>query len=230
MSNLIRYNEVIRYSRINENIPSCDIANICIWEENEFRRCLGISFYKILKNDVISYSGVDKWVNEPYSQGAIVDYEGVIYQAMVNTSLSPESNVDWKLAPKFNDADYEAFWCKYLAPYLANVIIKASLPRMHSYLTAIGIQKRNSRDSEPVNDKEYAIIQRSYENEIDVIYGLMLDFVANDDTGKFGEFGIKKEVCGKCKKDNSNCSCNKKRSRYFFGITDDDYYGSSKYN
>jgi len=230
MSNLITYGEVIRYARVSDHVPSCDIANICIWEENEFRRCLGQGFYDILKAELEDYSNVAKWIDGSYDATDKVSYEGVVCIANVNTSDSPENKVDWSLAPKFTTAAYEQFWCKYLAPYLSNVIMKASLPRMHSYVTAIGIQKRNARDSEAVNEKEYAILQRSYENEIEVIYNLMTDFVANDNSGLFDEFGIKKDICGKCKVERSGCKCNKSRGRYYFGKTENTIFDEHGYS
>lgn len=220
MKQLISYREVLKYSRVNDKVPVCDIADICTWEENEFRRCLGMDFHKDLVNDLVDYSAVEEWENQAYLKGDTVSFEGLIYVAKVNTSNNPFSN-DWELAPKFTDSDYEYFWCRYLGAYLGNVIMKASIPSMHSYITASGLQKRNTRDSEAVGEKEYFIRQRAFDTTIEVTYNNMLDYVANDTTEKFVNFGIKADKCGRCGEDKKNgCKCNKSRSRYYFGRTD----------
>lgn len=226
MRPLISEREVLRYARINDKTATCDIAFICTWEENEFRRCLGMDFFNDLKADLEDYTNVTEWVNGSYNTGDLVSFEGLIYVAKVNTSNNPMSN-DWELAPKFSDSEYEYFWCRYLGPYLANVIMKASIPSMHVYVTASGLQKRNTRDSEAASEAEYHIRQRAFDNTIEVTYNLMLDFVANDTSGKFANFGLKKDICGKCNMQKPNdCKCNKSRNRYYFGETENvDYHG-----
>lgn len=220
MEALITYREVLKYARVNDKIATCDIADICTWEENEFRGCLGLDFQKDLQNTLEDYSGVAEWEDQQYSAGVNVSFEGLIYRSKVITTNNPLST-DWELAPKFSDTDYEYFWCRYLGAYLASVIMKASLPTMHAYITASGPQKRNTRDSEPLSKDEYYILQRSFETNIEVLYSLMQDYVTNDETGKFENFGIKAELCGKCRKHkNDGCKCNKKRSGYFFGATE----------
>lgn len=155
------------------------IPFIAVREEKLFLKCMGMDFYKALMADKVKYAmtagtGITVYVNyqetsPAHSAGAVVLYKNRLYKAKaaVTTQL-PTDQGYWALAPRFETADYNYLWERYLKIILAMTISNETLfYRVVSDSPMGVVQKFEEGKSKPLDVKSVARVKQEYVTDID---------------------------------------------------------------
>lgn len=131
---------------------------IIMKEEKLFRECLGMPWYHDLIKEKIRYpEGTYEEFDEskPYKVGDIVLEKGMLYECIMDTEdESPGNTKFWKPAPKFNNDKYQYVWSRYLKFIIAFYVVHTSTVTHAIRQTAIGLQRKNSKNSRAANLQE----------------------------------------------------------------------------
>ena len=161
------------------------------------------------------YSGTSEYnADTVYEAGEIVQYGGLYYVALRQTSAQPPAYEDWALAPKFTGdcaADFDSLWCDYLAPWLSFVVLSERFPYIITQLGDQGMtyggRKYNIQDEKLMGKLEKAIF-RDRENA----YQMLVSFLGEDENKTktcYGEWkgypDTETDTCGCGGKGCDNC-------------------------
>jgi hypothetical protein len=167
---LLTPKEIVRFTRIADTFPLCDLQTIFKIEIKEFRECLGVDFYEYLKVNVVKYDYTSYEKNKTYNIGEYVVHNGIIYQAIVQTSSIPTTITDWTLAPKFNSECLEYLWCNYLGELLAWSVLKNRLPYISTKIEGKGLLKKFDDYSRPAEYEDLKILNYSIDRDIAITF------------------------------------------------------------
>ncbi len=114
--------EVIQNSPLNKEFPIDKVAGYVDIREAFLKDCFGCEFLEILADDLAEVP--DQEYTEfvygiSYLLGTYMVYNGVPYQANVDTASIPGTSPDWTLFKKFTNDIYNELWDTYLKQYLA---------------------------------------------------------------------------------------------------------------
>lgn len=210
---LLREREAIILSRIpKHDFPPADIADIFNIEMAERRNCLGEDFYDALLADLVDYSAVESFVKgTAYTTGQVVEYKGIYYKAVSNTSNEPTVATDWDYAPKFTTAIYEEFWCKFLGRYLALIAVRNSMAPTARKLTGAGVIKVEGDNFTSAKDNEIVGLYNHTDALITLVYDNLHSWVLEKKEGGETAFDTYKRIL----EDESSCTLCQNESQYY---------------
>ena len=111
--------EVIKYTNLGADFPSCDIGDISTIVLDVFRKKLGSDFYAYILEGLADYTYTNYIEGAQYQKDDVVTYNGILWQAtQITTDIAGNPN-SWELAPKFTNSCLNDLWCDYLAKYLS---------------------------------------------------------------------------------------------------------------
>ena len=160
------------FTGIGKDFPVLSLIDIRKIEEKEFLDCLGIPFYNDLIAALASYTYASYSDVTAYVVGNVVEYQGVLYINIVNsTGVIPTNTVNWKPATLFDSgnscgSEYENFYCNYLGAYLSNCILLRRLPFIHNKIKGEGVISKFGNDYQAVSNRSYEEIKGAIRNEI----------------------------------------------------------------
>lgn len=194
---LLNQFEIIKYTGIRQDTPLCAFNLIFQIEYKEFRKCLGISFYEELKEDLITHVYTTFKSGTNYTVGQKVTFQGVIYEAINATTQAPIYATDWKEVKKFNKECFNKLWCNFLATYLAWRVLREHQPYLESL---IGEEKGKAQ-----YDREIVAIDNSANNTLN---NLVFWVKSKNTEGCFDKMkSIANTCCGGCGCEVAECSC-----------------------
>ena len=202
MQSLITNSEIKQFMGLDHDLEICSDAQRFRYEHKEFKDCLGSTFYSTLKTALATYDDYSTYLDATtYAINDVVEYNGTLYIAKVETVGVPPSNItNWKSAPKFDAAatcDYEEFYCHYLGPYLAHCIVRARLPYLRSILTNEGLVQVDKEGLQKASKDAYATLADRISTDIDLLYGMLVTYIKdNNSTGCFDTSLIITNDCG----------------------------------
>ena len=191
MDSLLTNDEIREFLGLDHKLEVCSDAQRFRYEHKEFKDCFGSSFYNQLKTSLAVYNDYSTYLDATsYAQDDVVEYSGKLYVALKATTGVPPSNItNWKPAPKFDSGaeyDYEKFYCTYLGPYLAHVVVRARLPYLRSKLTGDGLIQVNKDGYENASQNSYKALSDRLSTDIDLLYDMVVDYMKdNNSDGKF---------------------------------------------
>lgn len=212
---LLRPHEVVYYSGISKEFPTCDLRMLASVEEHEFNECLGAAFYDVLKEDLIDYSGTSQYNNSTvYSIGSVVIYSGIIYISTAETLGNvPTNPAFWELAPKFETECYNELWCRYLAEYLSLRVIFDRIPYIHNQIKASGVVRLKGDSFDTVDTRGLETLQKGILRSIERVFSNMDKWMRKQydilpDLGCFDLYkGLAVSCCDKCGEKEEICKC-----------------------
>jgi hypothetical protein len=161
---------------------------ITIREEKLFRAKFGMDFYKALLADKVKYSavsgsGLTVYTNfqegTTYAANAVVLYKNRLYKARASgTTQIPTNEGHWTIAPKFETADNEYLWRRYLCTVLAFSVSSDSLFYRMVSDTPMGlVQKYDEGKTRPIKVQEAGRLKQEYQADIDDLIATMDAFL-----------------------------------------------------
>jgi hypothetical protein len=161
---------------------------IAMREEKLFRAKFGIDFYKALLADKVKYSsasgsGLTVYTNfqegTTYAANAVVLYKNRLYKAKASgTTQIPTNEARWTIAPKFETADNEYLWRRYLCTVLAFSVSSDSLFYRMVSDTPMGlVQKYDEGKMRPIKVQEAGRLKQEYQADIDDLIATMDAFL-----------------------------------------------------
>jgi len=162
--------DVVQFGDVKVPFSFCSIGEVFQIEYREARTCIGMDLYDAMVAAKADYSDVEEYVAGTYLAGEVVLFEGKYYEALTETIREPTVVSDWKVADHFTGPcaeAYEVFYCRFLAPYLAKVVLSEKLPYIVTQISDGGItyrgRKYNQEDAAGIKRLEWAIV-RDQEN------------------------------------------------------------------
>jgi hypothetical protein len=147
--------ELICYSPSDEHSNAKERCNfIRIKEEQLFNNCFGWEFYLNLMQSKIVYGTADNPFvyfreNTNYAIGDIVMHNFKLYEVTQATdgTQKPPLSTHYKSAPKFDNADYNYIWHRYLAQIIAFSVMYSTVMYRLIRDTAKGVVKNYEEGS-----------------------------------------------------------------------------------
>lgn len=208
---LLTPREVIFWSKVDANFPTCDLQNIFLILAKEFKDCLGKAFYDFLIENLADYTDAEHWDSDKdYVTGDTVVYEGVYYTAIENTNESPPMSSCWELAPKFTKDCLNDLWCNgFLAYYLSMLVVRDSIIPTTLNLGASGVVKRFGDKFETADYKEVSSLIKHHNNKIGQAFECLDAYLRDEnDSGCFDLYkGNAIGCCGECGCVEKKCCC-----------------------
>jgi hypothetical protein len=178
---------------------------ITIREEKLFRAKFGMDFYKALLADKVKYSavsgsGLTVYTNfqegTTYGASAVVLYKNRLYKAKASgTTQIPTNEGRWTIAPKFETADNEYLWRRYLCTVLAFSVSSDSLFYRMVSDTPMGlVQKYDEGKTRPIKVQEAGRLKQEYQADIDDLIATMDAFLL-ENAEIFPDYLPTKEGC-----------------------------------
>jgi hypothetical protein len=177
---LIQPEEVRRYSTMGANANPAQLCNLIPIVENKlFREDFGNLFYADLKADAIDYSAAQVFaLGTPYTAGAFVVYEGVVYEVLLNTTgaqIPTLSSPYFVTALRFATAAYQTLWVAYLAIILANACAIEAVTPSAMKQDDKGITRTETDTLRPATPQEIDMLKR---NNYDLVRAHILNMEA----------------------------------------------------
>jgi len=170
--------EVYKYAPVGKDYPSFRLSQqIPIAEQKFVRDYAGQDFWDYLTANLIVYEDAPEWVCEGHDEGEMVTYMGAVYESLEddNASTPSENNGSWQLLPRFDVACIETVWDGYIAPYLALMVYKRSLPYAGTLSHAGGVTVYDNVNKEQsAKGKDLSGVAESLENDAAAIIGNMV--------------------------------------------------------
>lgn len=149
---LITAGEVVRYGPVHPDYPTdyvCD--HIKRKEQSLFRKCyLGMSFYKMLIEDLNDYSDVEAYDSDTtYQLGELMCYDGCVYVSLCSDNdAHPDDDGGkcWTYAKKFDSDCLCYLWDCNLKYWLAYEICYTSIDYATYHMAAHGATKQVQGD------------------------------------------------------------------------------------
>lgn len=189
---LITAQEVIEYSYSSNHSYVAERCNYIVGiEEQFFNNCLGWAFYEALLADKYIYRmNANTGAGEinithfaegaNYTAGAHVEYEGVIYRAIVNITgaTSVYNQAQFTRADKFKTAAYQYLWDRYLAKILAFSVTTTSVMYRLIRDTPKGLLKNyDEGQSRPADLKEAMALKAEAKVDVDMLIKSMEAYI-----------------------------------------------------
>lgn len=208
---------VIQYSGVSLSFPVCDFNTLAMNEEYEMEECLGGDFYQDMLDDLVDYSNTEEYSPlESYIIGNTVFFDGVAYEAIaVVEGIEPPNKDYWQLGRRFGSDCYEDFFCRYLAYYLAHIILRLRLPFIRTRIEGRGTLQYEGQDYKTSDRKDYESLDAAILRQIQIAQANMLRFLKKNKTNTCYEnyIGFGCSECGK-----QNCDCNKEHQGHEYLI------------
>lgn len=217
---ILKSTDIVRFTGINVNMNTCTFEDIYPVEYNVFVKFLGFDFYTDLLAALADYSGADEYDSgATYPTDTVVKYKGRFYKALEeNTGVDPNTAGKWELAPRFDPGaacgtKYEAFFCDFLGPYLANCLLDSKVAFIWTQIHDAGAIQFNGASYSAIEDGAYTRLKRAISNDIrvrldnlkhhlkdqyedDDCFKNFLDFTGQDDCEGIEAPGGKNETYG----------------------------------
>jgi hypothetical protein len=217
---ILKSTDVAKFTAINVNMNTCTFADIFAVEYNVFVKFLGFDFRTDLVAALANYSAAPNYnAATTYDADTAVKYKGRYYISLEeNTGIEPNTAGKWKLAPRFDTstdcgAKYEAFFCDFLGPYLANCLLDAKVAFIWSQIHDVGAIQYNGASYSSTDDNAYTRLKRAISNDIrvrldnlkhhltknyaaDACFANFLDFTGSEDCNTLEEPGGKNRTYG----------------------------------
>ena len=157
--------DIAKFTQIQTPFSPCSFNQLYSIEYKEAMGCLGYEFWQTLINAKADFSTVEPYdADTTYNVDDRVSFEGEYKIALVQTSNLPSVATDWANAPRFAGSctdSYEDFFCTFLGPYLAHVVLKERLPYIITQITDGGITYKgksySAQDANLINDLTIAV-------------------------------------------------------------------------
>lgn len=187
---LITAFEVRKYSIAEREYSMEKVQHSLEVIEAEFiRNFLGKEFFDLLKADVVDWSTIKEWKSTTvYAQNQKVFWNGSVWNSKVNTN-SQEPGLEasnWEAAKKFNTAEYDNLWKKYLASLVGNKIVKDTAI-MNTYKAAgkgLVVTTEDNSNTNALSAKEIDIWHSQVSNLIDMFQDECINYI-NEQYAKF---------------------------------------------
>ena len=206
---MIRPEDVARWTPIELGFNPCTFRELAKIEEWQVINCLGMELRAAMLAGQADYSEVTEYVAGEYQEGAVVLWRGGYRKALVVTSRTPDVVTDWADAPRFDPAGecaatWEAFFCDYLGPWLAWVVLSERLPYIATQVRDTGIQYGQNRVAmagESYDTLERAIFRDS-DRALELMRYRLRELTTDEPEGCLGSW-IGKET----KDEQEKCGC-----------------------
>jgi len=158
MTTLLQPSDIALYTGVDVTISTCNFREIWNIEYREARKCIGFDLWEAMIAAKADYSAATSYVVGSYSEGDVVEFQGVYKRAKTDTSNPPTVKTDWENAPRFDEENtcaslYETIFCDFLGPYLANKVLGNKLPYIWRKISDKGIVVYNGNEFK-ASDKE----------------------------------------------------------------------------
>ena len=209
--------DVIKYSRIEKEFPTCNVEDIEEIEWKEFKDILGLDFYEALETDKIDFSTFDLWSDKTaYVVGdkvqGINENAGKYYIAIADNSEVVTNTDFWKpYNIKFNTDCFDSLWCKgSLARYLALSVIVQTIVTSATKLTTAGVIEKFGDGYRSSSTSRVKMLEAHYMERRKVALEKLTAYILKDETECYDLSLIKTNPmsCGCIK----NCGCSSKSS------------------
>lgn len=154
-------------------------AEIYPSEENLFGDCISFEFRDAMITDAVDFSQCKQWSEDKvYALDEIVEFDGYHYKSKI--ALNGDIigvNASWERAKYFANTNYNELWEKGMARWISLTVLKAVMPFNTYKIAAKGTTKIFEDSGErTVDTKEYYVIIRSLENQINQAKFAMMRF------------------------------------------------------
>lgn len=170
--------EVPVYTAIDLPFNVCSFRELFSIEYRQARVTIGFDLWQAMVNARADYSSEpDYSQGATYAEGDVVKYKGVHYRAIeAAEGVTPTNTVKWEAAPKFDEsndcaAKYEKFWCTFLAPYLANLVLAQRLPFIHTRIKDVGVLTYEGNDYDTADVTSYDRLIKALYRDTEIAKG-----------------------------------------------------------
>lgn len=154
-------------------------AEIYPSEESLFGDCISFESRDAMILNAVDFSQCKQWSEDKvYALNEIVEFNGYHYKSKIASNSDIVGvNASWEIAKYFVDTNYNELWEKGMARWIALTVLKAVMPFNTYKIAAKGTTKIFEDSGErTVDTKEYYVIIRSLENQINQAKFAMMRF------------------------------------------------------
>lgn len=188
---MITATEVIYYSTVGKQLSPSVIAPWLSQVLREQRRILGATMYDAMTADMVDYSGVTAWVAGSYLADDLVTHEGVVYVCTDATITRPSPTATgWRLAPKFNEAAYNALWADSLAQYLAASVMLPATATVSVDVSQAGFVQPSGNNFAQASANEKKQVQAAIANFASLCLKNVREYIADNPSNLFEGFNV----------------------------------------
>lgn len=221
---ILRPLDVVQFTPVKFDFNACSFRELARLEQIEAINCLGVEFYEQMLGAIADYSDATEYeASRTYETGNAVYWRGGYRIAKEQTTANPDDVTKWQDAPRFTpggacSTEYETFFCEYLGPWLAHVVLSKRLPYIVTQIRDTGIEY-GGRKINQQDDKRYTSLEAAIFRDREEAYQLMEFYLKREENRIKPCFA---NWVGKEPEEHLECTCGKqtcdecrqKRPRY----------------
>jgi hypothetical protein len=161
--------ELTRKAPVNSKFDTAALCPIIdVEEEKLFRECLGMDFYNAMFLDLKptptnAYTFVEQ---KAYNVGDFVVWNGVTFECLVAGSFYNVNEGNFRVYPKFNNANYQFLWERYLCKLISWTCICSLVTYKAIEFTNTGLMRNKTEYSDSATLKDLSIYKNEFEGDI----------------------------------------------------------------